>query len=346
MNPKSHRLLWVSLGVIALLGTALGAYFLNGNDTPTETETDASPPGILGTGHVDPEKGIIRLYPGQTGLVKSVVEEGKRVKEGDPLLRLDDRIAKAQLKRAQADLNNAKSELQKAENEKKTYPIKIRQQETAIEIAKKTADAAESQHEYAKLALASRAIVEAELKTALANLEKAKENIKLEQDRLKQLREYDPEIDIERAQANVDDKEARLDMAQHALEETELKAPFDGEVLRVDTNVGERLGSNPRGPAIEFAATGPRVVRAEVLQEWADRVFKGQDVLIEKDPRGNQQWKGKVKSISDWIQAKRPQMFEPVSNDVRTLNCVIEITSDTKDLRIGQRVRVTFLPKK
>lgn len=348
MNPKSHRLLWITLGVIALLGTALGAYFLNGDDNLADTvETDAQAPAAMAPGYVEPEKGITRLYPAQPGRVIFVIEEGKRVSEKEVLLRLDQQKARALLARARADHNNADIQLQKAKIEEENFGLKKDAQRVAITMANFAVEIAEKEYEYAKTVVKGGAEHKVVEQKAWAKWEAAKEQVKLEKLTLKKLEAYDPALDVAQAEANLKDKKAQLDLAQHALDETEVKAPSEGDVLRVDTNVGEMLGPNPRGPAIEFAPKGPRIVRAEVLQEWADRVFIGQEVHIESDPRTTQQWKGKVSKISDWIKQKRNPIMEPlVFNDVRTLDCVIEIIAGPKDLRIGQRVRATFMPKK
>ena len=111
--------------------------------------------------------------------------------------------------------------------------------------------------------------------------------------------------------------------------------------LRLDMQPGEVLGTNPVGPAIQFCPKGPKIIRAEVLQEWAYRVEKGQEVTIEDDTSAGATWKGRVQRVSEWFAEKRNKIFEPfMVNDVRTLECLIEVTSEGRPLRIGQRVRV------
>ena len=67
----------------------------------------------------------------------------------------------------------------------------------------------------------------------------------------------------------------------------------------------------------------------------------GQDVTIEDDTFAGATWQGRVVRVSDWFAEKRNKIFEPfMVNDVRTLECLIEVTSAGRPLRIGQRVRV------
>jgi HlyD family secretion protein len=131
-------------------------------------------------------------------------------------------------------------------------------------------------------------------------------------------------------------------LAKHAL-----LAPEAGTVLRVFVNPGETAGPDAKVPAIQFCPNGKRIIRAEVLQEWASLIEKGQKVLIEDEARGGIKWHGTVSQVSDWITQKREVMLEPfMVNDVRTLECLIDVAPGGPPLRIGQRVRVTIQPSK
>src|SRR5205814_611796 len=90
----------------------------------------------------------------------------------------------------------------------------------------------------------------------------------------------DPAQDVARAEADTTAKRALLKRARHALREHTLRAPSAGTVLRVLTSSGEALGMQPRQPALLFAPDRPRIVRAEVEQEFVSRVAVGQRAEI------------------------------------------------------------------
>jgi multidrug resistance efflux pump len=151
-------------------------------------------------------------------------------------------------------------------------------------------------------------------------------------------------VEVNRAQRDVAAKQAQKGKAELALQECDIKAPADGTVLRVFFQVGESLPRDPKFPAIQFCPNSRRIVRAEVLQEWASHVAKGQKVMIEDDTHSGAKWTGEVKYVSDWITQKRDMILEPfMVNDVRTLECVIDVNPGGPPMRIGQRVRVTIL---
>ncbi len=107
-------------------------------------------------------------------------------------------------------------------------------------------------------------------------------------------------------------RSAAVDLAKFALKECSLHAPSDGIVLRVLTHVGEVLGGNPTAPAIQFCPKGPKIIRAEVLQEWAYRVAAGQEVTIEDDTFAGATWQGRVHACFQLVRRKTQQDLRAV----------------------------------
>jgi len=71
------------------------------------------------------------------------------------------------------------------------------------------------------------------------------------------------------------------------------------------------------------------------------KIHVGQEVTIQDDVYKGPEWQGRVKSISAWYAPKRIRIIEPfMTNDVRTLECIVEFTGGQSPVRIGQRLRV------
>jgi hypothetical protein len=122
-----------------------------------------------------------------------------------------------------------------------------------------------------------------------------------------------------------------------------VRAPAKGTILRVRTAAGELAG--PQSPLIpiEFCPDEERLVRTEVLQDWANKVKVGQECDIRDDSISDKRWKGRVTHVSDWFTHRRSIVQEPFQlNDVRTLECLVSVDGGTQGLRIGQRLRVTI----
>ncbi|MCI0365452.1 MAG: biotin/lipoyl-binding protein, partial [Phycisphaerales bacterium] len=344
-------------GIVLLVGSALGAgWFLNqspGDDSynhPSRDRNSPPPPSVVCIGFVYNDPDVVNLNPLQPGRIVEVAKEGSAVTKGQPLLKLDDHLAQFKLREAKADLDSAKQQLEEAKNLPEQHKRLIKQQEDVIEAAKQTKEAAVQELQVKERLLDDKVkLNESIRKLYEAQIKKAEAGVKIEESKLEQLlKAPDPEIKVKMAQANVDAKQAAVDQAQFALDECTLAAPSDGTVLRVWVNPAELFAPNPHRPAaIQFAPKGKRIIRAEVLQEWASRVQAGQDVIIEDDTAAMTQWKGKVISVSGWFDQKRKRIFEPyMLNDVLTLECLIDIISDGRTpLLIGQRVRVTIKSK-
>jgi hypothetical protein len=132
------------------------------------------------------------------------------------------------------------------------------------------------------------------------------------------------------------------------MSECSIVAPMDGKVLRILVGRGELVSPQSPQPMIQLAPVKPRIIRAELDQEFAHRVAVGAHARIVDDSHSDIEWSGRVARMSDWFAQRRNVIREPLQfNDVRTLECIIELDKP-KDLnskkpaepRIGQRVRV------
>jgi multidrug resistance efflux pump len=345
-----RKILWAVLVILAF--TAAGSQWLllsrAGNQPPalppTATGESAGPRAVC-FGHVDVEPGISSLYPVQPGRVQTVhVRDNEAVKAGTVLLSLDKRMAESLVQQAEADWQAAVAQSEQAEKLVPQQALKEAEQQAAI-------DALSHRLKAAELALSRKAglvgiqVNEKEVEAARAQNNELEAALRGEQKKLDELRLNDPRLAIRRAKADVAAKKAKLDQANLALSECDFKAPTDGTVLRVLVNPGEILGMPARQPAIWFCPQLPRIIRAEVEQEFAGRVAVGQDAAIQDDTSAAVTWRGKVIRIADWYTHRRSILQEPLQlNDVRTLECIIALEPGQPPLRIGQRVRVVIGP--
>jgi multidrug resistance efflux pump len=308
------------------------------------------PTTVVALGFVDGDPAVVKLTVFGQGTIKEVIGEGTQVKKGDVLLRLDEGLAKATLDEANADLSAAKEKHEQALDLPKQYDFKIKQQEQAITAhqAKRKAVKLEQDRQLEDAKTLGRPVNPLILQGLEESLKQMDALIEAEKLKLDEIKLFKPQSEINRALADVSAKEAQKAKAQWALDQCTLKAENDGLVLRVNVAAGEVLVPNlpGRAPPIEFLPKGPKIVRAEVLQEWAHLVKIGQEVDIEDDSYQGPTWKGKVRFLSYWFAEKRHRIMEPfMLNDVRTLECIVEVTQEDPLLRIGQRVKVKIKTK-
>jgi len=299
---------------------------------------------------VDAENGVVPLYPLQPGRVlKVVAKEGETVKSGATLMEMENTLARAQLAEAEADVaaggEQVKQALLLVEQQKQS----VSAQKAGIEAKEFELGSAKAKLKQLESLVKNKLAKPEELESASELMRAGEKAVEVEQAKLRAAQTLKPEIAVEQARNDLKAREARLEKARFALEETKIKAPADGSVLRWYIHEGETLGPAPRTPAMMFCRAGKKVVRAEVEQEFARRVHAGQKAEIRDDTTvSGPVYNGKVTKVSDWYSHRRSIILEPLQyNDVRTLECLIEIeeSEGKPPLRIGQRVRVKLMGK-
>jgi multidrug resistance efflux pump len=338
----------VLLGAAALTASAFYAAPLLKNGTGSKDSSSSAPPAdsgvAIGFGHVDVERGLSKLHPAQPGRVTAIpAQENVPLKKGDVLVQVDDEAHRLLVAEAQADLKAAEADLAKAEKLPAQHAEGVKQQKAAVEAARHEKGKAEAL--LARLVKRIDAKIEGskeERDAAEEAVKQAAAAVKVQEAKLAALELLDPALEVERAQSAVAARRSKLKQAEHAVEECKLRAPAAGAVLRLQVAVGDLLGPNSPQPAVLFCPSEKRIVRAEIEQEFAARVRVGEHAELKDYARLEGKWAGKVKSVSDWYTQRRSILLEPRQfNDVRTLECIIELDSDA-DLKIGQRMIVTI----
>jgi RND family efflux transporter MFP subunit len=117
--------------------------------------------------------------------------------------------------------------------------------------------------------------------------------------------------------------------ARQRLSEMTLTSPLDGEVLRLDGNVGEVVRA---GDAVAWVGhCCPMRIEAEVDEEDIPRVQRGQEVLVRADAFAGRSFKAKVTAITP--------KGDPVSKIYR-----VRITLESEQpLQIGMTVEVNII---
>ena len=155
--------------------------------------------------------------------------------------------------------------------------------------------------------------VEAALNQAQADLSVAKATLweaRTSVDRQKALvdqalvskNEYDlAEAQHRRAQASVESAEARVRASEIELENTYVRAPFDGTVLTKNADVGEIVApfgsGNSRGTVVSMADMNSLQVEADVSESNLERVRVGQPCEITLDAFPEKRYRGEVHMI-------------------------------------------------
>lgn len=347
-NGQRSPGIFTVLAVLLLVGPlGFAAWYFFRPQPEEPPPVSAAELDVVCTGRVDAPGTVISLEPSQAGRVTDVcVEEGAVVSDGQPILKLDDAMARNRLQQAAAAVRAAQVDRDRAKLDAERFPKQLLARQALVDAAGEQVTAAEKTLEARKALSGVQKPGEAELAGMEAQVRQLKDLQQAEELQLADLRKMNPQLLVEAAEARLMAAEADRDLAQKAVDDCVIKAPGPGRVLRLQVSKGGVLVPGGFTPTVVFAPAGKLVVRAEVDQEFLGRVKVGQDVVLEDDSRINSpRWTGKVRSIAAWVAQKRTLILDPGEiNDVRTVECVIDVATED-GLVIGQRMRARIKMK-
>ena len=359
MNMKSRllRFTWV-FGVALLVGSIVGVGWIAQFAKPVEAgpESDVAKSknqlgqGVTCFGIIDVAAGLLPLGPQQPGAVTEVLcYEGQKVRKGDPMLKVQDEAFVAKVAEAETGVKIAQSKLDQAKLLVDQYLQGVTQQEQVVEAAKKDRDLAELTLKEAKrtrsIMSSYRTPTDAEIEGMEHNVEKAKAGVTGQEAKLQAVKKLTPDAKIREVEHSVELQKDQLRQAQEALNRCTLRAPQDGTVLRVLATVGTQYSHNSTQPAVNFAPAGGFIVRADVEQEYHNRVTLGAAAAINDDAVAGQIWHGKVETMSDAFLTPRNNTgpdFLSAGNNSRVREVIISITPTENMPKLGQKVRVNI----
>lgn len=155
------------------------------------------------------------------------LREGDLINRGDLLIQLDPADERRSVERLEAEAKLARASVERARIEaEEAYPAQVR-------VAEVTRDRIKYEYDRVK-EFEPGLTAPLEVERITRQYEEAQANLKLQQARLQQAKQ-----EVIRAQANYDKAKITLDEARERLDETTIRAPIDGQVVRINTRVGE-----------------------------------------------------------------------------------------------------------
>jgi HlyD family secretion protein len=199
-------------------------------------------------------------------------------------------------------------------------------------------DDAQEQFERAKAILAqNQAELENTTSTLAAQLAKETAN-------LKRLREVRP-VDVEIAKAELQQAQIQVEQSKAQLEDTQVRVPVAGQILRLNTRVGEQV--NTQEGIAELGQTKQMYAIAEIYETDIVKVKLGHPAIITSEYGGfSGELRGKVDQIGLQIGKTRlSQDQNNPTNDVNARIVEVKIRIDSEDspkvaALTGMQVRV------
>lgn len=296
---------------------------------------------VVAAGEVDVEGGTVPLAPVIGGTVTALpAQEGAAVKSGDPIVVFDSRVAELEVEQASAAVAAAKVELQQAKQAAELHRFKLEQLRQAVIAAESKMEAAQRHTSKLEALLPQKAVDEETFLGARDQLTQLQAALKSAREQLAEAEHIDPQLQVKAAETALTAAEAKLNAAKELLAKHTLRAPADGQLLRLEVGLGQVLAPNDPRQRIWFCPAKPLVIRCEVEQEFADRIEPGMKVKVTNESFDGREWTGHIQRCAPWVAPRRTlwnKVFEV--SEVPTVECIVDLDPDQKPLRIGQRVR-------
>jgi HlyD family secretion protein len=260
----SRRFLIRFLLIIALLagGAFAGFYFLRPVVTIAPVRRDTAASAVPGTVTVRAERTylVVTEVPGR--IVTNELKVGQQVKEGDLLVKIDDRSITNDIRQNRARLDALTRRMESGPTRR-------------FEL-----EGAQEQLQYKKTLLEKNAISPAEVSAQERTVRAIEQGIELER----------TQQELEKALA-----EASLDSLETALAKTELRSPIDGVVSRVEAFEGDLVGGNT---IIAEIVSLTRIVDVKISEENNAAVTLGQPATVRLASYGSEKFPAKVSKLA------------------------------------------------
>jgi multidrug resistance efflux pump len=277
-------------------------------------------------GKTQPAPGhVARIAPAVLHPVVDVlVQVGDRVKKGQPLIKLDDDEAQADVRAKKAALAEVRASLARLKEE----PRREEQNEARAVLANVKIASEEASHLYDRLELLYRtgAVAEQRYHEARFQLARSKTDEAAAEARLARLFKRPFEREVAEIEARLAAAEQSVKSAEAELEHYTLVSQIDGVVGSIDVRPGtvSRPGTTVWGEVLDLSAID---VRCDLAPAQADALRAGQaaEVLLDGSPEDVLAGNVIVVGIAADPQTGRVPVLVRVTNAHNRLRCYVDI---------------------
>jgi HlyD family secretion protein len=303
--------------------------------------SSTSPWVVAAPGRVEPRTGQLRISASINGNIAAVsAANNDKVVEGEVLIRLDDKDARARLGAAEAEAAARK-------RERDAQPATagredVRKAEDAVFTAERAVTNARFELDDAIAADRKKGGNARGLSNARNRLADAKDKLRQEQAAFATAQSKTNVPAPNRFEAGLIAGRSDVILAESMLDKSRIRAPIAGTVLQISAKVGELVAASPEQPLVVMGDMSILRVRAEVDEQDVGKIKMGQRVFVKNTAYPGMEFEGKVTEMAPSLAlprmgsrgARRP-------TDVEVMEVVIDLEG-TIPLLPGMRVDTFF----
>lgn len=295
---------------------------------------------VAGAGMVEARTENIAVGSPTPGVVTEVfVKVGQRVKQGEPLFTLDDRVERAELKFRQAAAASAEAQLTMLE--RKPRPEEIPASEAQVAEAESNLAKAHDQVQRGRHLIATKVVTDEDLiqrekafQAAEAQLARAKSQHAL---LLAGAWQYDKLC----AKAAVDQALAQVEQTKADLDRLTVRALVDGEVLQVNVRPGEFVGAPANQALIVLGDVDRLHARVDIDEHDIPRFKPGAPAVAMLRGLPDRRFELKFVRVEPFVVPKKSLTGDNTERvDTRVLQAIYAIEAKEHSLYVGQQLDV------
>ncbi|WP_312688880.1 efflux RND transporter periplasmic adaptor subunit [Brevundimonas nasdae] len=144
------------------------------------------------------------------------------------------------------------------------------------------------------------------------------------------------------AQRAADTARARRQLDAYAVDARTITAPTAGRIVRRWVSEGASVTAGT--PLFMLEPAGARVVRAEVDEEFADKLKPGMTAIVSLESDTSRTFQARLVRISEMFGPSQIVGDPTAPSDTRSISVILQPTGEQPNLRLGQRVLVRIAP--
>jgi multidrug efflux pump subunit AcrA (membrane-fusion protein) len=278
----------------------------------------------------------VDLFPKVSGYLERIdVNIGDVVKQGQVIAQIDRRDYLHKVREIEAKVAQAKAQLAELETGTRTEELRqaeeaVRQARSRFENAKLQRERIEALYKREVISKKERDVTDMEYTVAEAQLASSQQQLKLLQFGARQ------EVK-DASQAKLREMEAILEQERNRLKDTEIVAPFRGEISKKYVDAGAFVSpSSPSTPLVSLVHTETLKIVANVLEKDIPLLKPGMKAKIRVESYPEKVFEGRVEKINSALELS-----------TRTLQAEIYVLNTNRFLKPGMfaNVEVVLLEK-
>ncbi len=223
-------------------------------------------------------------------IAKILADLGDRVRQGQLLIKLDEREARLEVERAAANLQAAREALERARQMLDWNRANVERAQAVLSDAQVNLKRFQGLLAEGAISASQRDSAQTQYDVGLASL------------RATEAQHESDRSAAKNAEANVEQAVAALELARKRLKDTDVVAPFDGSVRKRLVNVGETY--KEKTPLMSLVATQALKLQGEVPERFAPQIGAGRPVRVEVEAYPGRTFAGGVTRVSPVVDVE------------------------------------------